>query len=86
MGTEPVRPATPGKPTGRLAAGAPAAGRAENNSFANCASVATSGNPGGSEPPAGLLVGVGVVMELADFHIFEHRQRVVGQHGEGAVQ
>lgn len=32
------------------------------------------------------LIFVGIFVELADIHIFEHAQRVMRQHGGGAVE
>jgi len=57
-------------------------GSAEKKAPASCVSMAMSGNPGGGAPPGRLLVGVWIVMELADLNIFQHGQRVVGLHDQ----
>jgi hypothetical protein len=60
-------------------------GSAEKKAPASCVSMAMSGNPaGGVSPdkafPGRLLVGVWIVMELANLNIFQHGQSVVGLH------
>ena len=61
----------------------------EKNSLAHRANVAASGSPSGaSELSAATpsLVGVGVVMELADLDIIQQADGIIREHGQRAIQ
>ena len=58
----------------------PSPGKAAKNSLASCARVLTS---------IGLctsLVGVGIVMELSNFNVFQDGQCIIRLHHQGAIQ
>jgi hypothetical protein len=65
-------------------AGAPGgAGTAEKNSLAKRARVSMSGKPAGTSGAGaviGLLIDVGIFVELADFHVVQQSHRIVDQH------